>query len=187
MKSYRTKTDKADAKIIALYGTSEPFEPYSKSPITAHIRQIMATIEDFITLKVQIKNRLEALDNLPKALKVKLCEKTLIQEIVSVDKKISVLEKELEKLIENNYQEETERLESILGVGDRVAKAVVGYFGKFEKFENAKQVISFVGLEPAIRQSGSSIKGQGRISKKGNSYLRKLLDMAAMSAYRYTQ
>ena len=32
MKSYRTKTDKADAKIIALYGVSEPFEPYSKNP-----------------------------------------------------------------------------------------------------------------------------------------------------------
>ena len=66
MRMYRIKTDKADTKIIALYGANEFCEPYQpKEEKTLKIRQYMAQIEDFVQMRGQIKNRLEALDNLP--------------------------------------------------------------------------------------------------------------------------
>ena len=186
MKMYRTKTDRADAKIIAFYGKEQPLVPYQpKEQNLAKIKQIMGCIDDFIIQKGQVGNRIQSRRNMPVSLQVKICEKAYKQEIKHLDKMIEMLERELEDLIDQHYRDEVKRLKSIIGVGNRLSSVILSYFGKFEKFENAKQVISYSGLEPTIKQSGTSIAKQGRISKKGNRYLRKILYMAAMNAYRY--
>ena len=188
MKGYRTKTDKADAKIIAFYDAEQPFEAYNpKSPANAQIGQILSCIEGYIKTRTQTSNRLEALNNVPESLKSKLCEKSLLETINNLNATIACLEKELEKLIKDNYQVEAKRLKSIPGVGERTASAIIAVFGKFEHFKHAKQAISFIGLEPAIKQSGISIKGQASISKKGNAYMRGLLYMSAMSAHKFNR
>ncbi len=184
MKMYRTKTDKADAKIIAMYGAEQKFKAYKlKDEKIAKIRQYIDQIEDFIQIRGQIKNRLEGLDNLPNC--PELCKELFNKDIDNINENIRLLEKEIDELIKNNYQKESQRLKSVPGVGQRVSTAMIAHFGKFENFQKAKQVISFLGFEPAVRQSGTSINGHARISKKGNRYLRKVLYMAAMSAYRF--
>jgi transposase len=35
----------------------------------------------------------------------------------------------------------------------------------FDKFENAKQLCSYVGITPTIGESGSSVRGRSRIRK----------------------
>ncbi|MGH8474935.1 MAG: transposase [Methylococcales bacterium] len=49
-------------------------------------------------------------------------------------------------------------------------------------FTDAKQVVAFAGLAPAVRQSGTWV-GQTRISKNGDPVLRKVLYMPALSAW----
>ncbi|MGH8548357.1 MAG: transposase [Methylococcales bacterium] len=49
-------------------------------------------------------------------------------------------------------------------------------------FTDAKQVVAFAGLAPAVRQSGTWV-GQTRISKNGDPILRKVLYMPALSAW----
>jgi transposase len=46
------------------------------------------------------------------------------------------------------------------------------------------QVVAYAGLDPAPHESGTSVRGAGRISKTGNARLRRALYMAAVSAVR---
>ena len=68
MKSYRTKTDRAETHIIAMYGAEQEFKKNISQKTKKQklkIRQYMAQIEDFIQVRGQLKNRLEGLSNLP--------------------------------------------------------------------------------------------------------------------------
>ena len=57
----------------------------------------------------------------------------------------------------------------------------------FERFESAKELCSYAGLTPIIRQSGSSVNGRSRISKMGNAKLRNLLFMCSFNACKYNK
>lgn len=57
----------------------------------------------------------------------------------------------------------------------------------FELIRNKKQLISYSGLDVREKQSGTSIKGKPRISKKGNKFLRKAIFFPALSAVKYEQ
>ena len=54
----------------------------------------------------------------------------------------------------------------IPGIGERSSIAVIGHFNNFEDFENAKQVASFIGINPSPYISGTSVNGKGRAVEK---------------------
>jgi transposase len=57
----------------------------------------------------------------------------------------------------------------------------------FDKFETAKQLCSYVGITPTIRESGSSVRGRSRISKVGNKKLRNLLFLCSFTACKHNK
>jgi transposase len=75
-------------------------------------------------------------------------------------------------------------LTSIPGIGIKTALFLIVITDGFDKFENAKQLCSYVGITPTIRESGSSVRGRAIISKVRNRKLRNLLFMCSMSAYK---
>ena len=78
--------------------------------------------------------------------------------------------------------EEIERLQSIPGVGPKIAFAFVAHV-KAERFENTGQLSNYLGLVPRVYMSGQVVK-YGPITKRGNSYLRGLLVQGAWSLIR---
>jgi len=48
-----------------------------------------------------------------------------------------------------------------------------------------KALAAFVGLNPTVHQSGSSVRGKPHLSKKGNAVIRRALYMPAIVARRY--
>ena len=58
-------------------------------------------------------------------------------------------------------------------------------FLSVENFDSAKQVAAFVGLNPKPRQSGSSVRGVGKISKTGDADLRKAFYMPAVVSIKF--
>jgi len=70
--------------------------------------------------------------------------------------------------------EQIRRLQTIPGVGARLAEAIVAFIDEPERFNNGKQVGNYAGLTPKQYQSGSMDR-QGRISGQGNKLLRALL------------
>jgi transposase len=78
-------------------------------------------------------------------------------------------------------------LRSIPGVGLLTAATVLAETNGFELIRNKRQLASYAGLDVREKQSGTSIKGKPRISKKGNKYLRKALHLPALAAIRHDE
>jgi transposase len=73
---------------------------------------------------------------------------------------------------------------TIPGVGELTAATVLGEVGDISRFASVKQLIAFAGLDPAVYQSGKFTATRNKISKRGSTYLRKYLYMAAAAGIR---
>jgi transposase len=103
------------------------------------------------------------------------------QEIRELDRRIDSCERQLEALAKQIPL--VQRLLSIPGVGILIATAVVAFIGDLRRFPSARHLASYLGLVPRERSSGS-FRRLGRISKRGDIYLRALLIHGARSALR---
>lgn len=104
-----------------------------------------------------------------------------------LDKEVLAIEERLLKLVKHDQQHQLTLLKSIPGMGLKTALFLVVITNGFSKFESAKQLCSYVGITPTIRESGSSIRGRSRISKVGNKKLRNLLFLCAFSACKHNK
>lgn len=91
------------------------------------------------------------------------------------------LQKELEALFVEDATEDKDidRLRQLPGFSLMVAGLVSTVFDRQAKSE--RSWVAFAGLDVSIRQSGTW-RGRGRLTKRGNSYLRKRLFCAAWGA-----
>jgi len=95
---------------------------------------------------------------------------------------IEELKAELAGIARKLFPKEYPLLLSVPGIGDLTASALLVVTGGFGKFPGHKQLSSYLGLVPNVRQSGISISGNGHIVKCGNSRIRGIMHMGAMSA-----
>ena len=76
---------------------------------------------------------------------------------------------------------ETQLLMTIPGVSYFTALTIYAELGEISRFDDDKAVVSYVGLNPVIRESGDS-RIEGSISKRGSGRVRWLLVQAANTA-----
>jgi transposase len=74
------------------------------------------------------------------------------------------------------------RLMTVPGVNVTVAISIVAAVGDFKRFETPSQLVSYLGLNPRVHQSGNGPAVHGRITKAGHSHARGMLVEAAFSA-----
>jgi len=96
------------------------------------------------------------------------------------EQRIEIMSLKIKK--ESAGDEVIERLQSVPGVGPMVAFAFAAHVGA-ERFEDAGQVSNYLGLVPRVYISGEAVR-YGRITKRGNGYLRALLVQAAWALIR---
>jgi len=76
---------------------------------------------------------------------------------------------------------ETQLLMSIPGVSYYSALMIYAELGEIDRFDRDKEVVSYVGLNPVIRESGDS-RFEGSISKRGSGRVRWILVQCAQTA-----
>ena len=113
---------------------------------------------------------------LPEALKPSLS--SLCQEIVSLSTRIEEIEAQLEALAKQIPA--VARLRTVPGVGLLTATALYAFVGDISRFPSGRHMASFIGLTPREYSSGLR-RRLGRISKRGDVYLRMLLIHGARS------
>jgi transposase len=104
----------------------------------------------------------------------------LVESLEMCDRRIALLEKQMDE--EAAGDEMIERLQSIPGVGPKVSFAFVAHVAA-ERFENAGQLSNYLGLVPRVYMSGDTVK-YGKITKRGNGYVRALLVQGARALIR---
>ena len=186
MKMKRCKTDKADAKTITEYGCEQkPKLSTPPSPEQQALRSMTATLDGFVKQQTQLKNMLHAQKLVPSENKASI--KAIKALLKSVGAQIKKLEAEQQKLIKETDPETYELTKSVVGIGVKTATAFSAYYGDLSQFEDHKQIVASVGINPKPQESGTSLNISSGISKKGNKRLRTHLYMAALTASRHNK
>lgn len=114
-------------------------------------------------------------DYLPEMLRGALLP--VVETIDGLTTQIRAYDKQIATLVTKTYPE-AQRLMKINGVGALTALAFVLLIEDVGRFEKSRDVGSYFGLVPALRESGSS-QPQMRITKQGDVLMRRLLVTAA--------
>ena len=80
--------------------------------------------------------------------------------------------------------ERVARLMTVPGIDMVVALALVAAVGAVERFDSPQKLVSYLGLNPSVRQSGPGPAYHGRITKQGRGHARGMLVEAAWAAAR---
>lgn len=186
MRLSKIKTDKSDAKAICEYGKFNEVPLYTaKDESQAECLQLIRLIDTHLKHNTAIKNKIHGEKTL--GIPSKAVYRSLNRSLKFIDKEIVALEKRLTELVKEHQQTQLTLLKSIPGMGIKTALMLIVMTDGFTRFENSKQLCSYAGITPTIRESGSSVKGRSRISKMGNKKLRNLLFMCSFSACKHNK
>jgi transposase len=100
-----------------------------------------------------------------------------LREIDFLDSEVGLIEREL--AAQGLSSEEIRRLMTVPGVSLVSAAAFVAAIGDIQRFSSPKRLVSYLGLDPRVRQSGEAPARHGRISKQGSAEARHMLCEAA--------
>jgi len=100
----------------------------------------------------------------------------------SVTASLKRVDQKLDKL--GACDDRIKRLQTIGGVGPRLAETVVAFLDDPSRFKNSKQVGSYAGLAPRQYQSGQ-MDHQGKTGGRGNKLLRNLLVEISWTSLRH--
>jgi transposase len=100
-----------------------------------------------------------------------------LREVDFLDSEIALVEREL--AAQALCSPEIRRLMTVPGVSLVSAATFVAVVGDVKRFSSPKKLVSYVGLDPKVRQSGEAPARHGRISKQGSAPARHMLCEAA--------
>jgi len=186
MKLSKIKTDKSDAKHIyeyALHVSPNLWKGESKDQQECF--QLLRLLSVYTKQSTQLKNKMHGEFTLGNPSKDVV--KSLARHLKALKKEILKLEEVLLEKVKKEHQNSLTLLKSIPGIGEKTAVTLLVFTDGFKRFENAKELCSYSGLTPIIRESGSSVKGRPRISKMGNTKLRNLLFLCSFNACKYNR
>jgi transposase len=126
------------------------------------LQQLLRRLEDLKNLLQIEKNHLEvAVTNEIK--------KSIEFIVKSLNKQIKEIIKLINEIINQHpeLQKKQKLLATIPGIGEATMIQILSFID-IDNFNNIKQLVAFLGLNPKHRQSGKSINGYSRISKTGN-------------------
>lgn len=184
----KTVTDKTASEAIAQFGLERNLDKWEKpSPVFKKIKQLTRERDQIIQGRTMVKNQLhaeqaEAEPNKTSIIRTKKRIEFLNKQEKEVTAEIATLLKADEKI--NGL---VRLLCSLPGVGILTAATVLGETNGFDLIRNKRQLTSYAGLDVKEKQSGTSVKGKPKISKKGNRFLRKALHLPALTAIRHDE
>jgi transposase len=186
--SVKTITDKTASQAIAQFGLERSLDRWqAPNPLYKKMRQLTRERDQLTAEVVVLKNQLHA-----EGAQAQPNKKSIMrtqQRIALIQKQQVEILSELKQLASENSEVKQliELLCSIIGVGFLTSVIVLAETNAFELIRNKGQLTSYAGLDVREKQSGTSVKGKPRISKKGNKYLRKAMYMPALAAIRHDE
>jgi len=203
MEVRKQKTDRRDAELLLKLLLEDRFpEVWVPSLEMRDVRQLLLHRHKLVGMRRQVKNQLQhlalnqgvqkkwklwsragrqLLQELPLSGWTARRRKDLLRWLDELDQEIAELDRAVEQ--EAGQHAVARLLQTHPGIGPVTSLAFVLTLGKIERFQHSRQVVSYLGLNPAENSSGGRQR-LGGISKQGNPMLRSLLVEAGQSASR---
>jgi len=181
----KSKNDKIDARGLAQMGAEQQlmhWKPFSES--IYGLRSLTRYCEQLSEHRTMYKNQYSALSY--GMYQVEDVKKQLLELIKTVEKQIAETKKRIEKMVKQDEKiwERMEKILKIKGLGIYSLATIIAETNGFEMFNNERQLCSYAGYDIVENQSGKR-NGKTRISKKGNSHIRRILHLPSLSVVRY--
>lgn len=174
----RNKTDKLDAALIADFcRTQAPNAWTPLSPERQELRALVRHLDDLKQEYQRVKNRIEA----------QRISAVVMRQLKQQKRFFEGQMTQTEQLIRQHIdqfpdlKQPRDLLRTIPGLGDSTACRLIAELGDVRRFDNVRQIVAYVGLNPRQHQSGKKRATHG-ISKTGPASLRAALYMPAIVA-----
>jgi transposase len=197
----RAKTDRLDAQALAkllMCGLLDPV--WTPDERTRALRRLTNRRERIVRARTRAKNEAHGVlsrnlcerppvtDAFGKAGRDWLAELALpvderltldgcLRQVDFLDGEIAAIDREIAK--QALAWPEVLRLMTVPGVNVQTAATFMASIGDIRRFPSARKLVSYLGLDPRVRQSGNSPARHGRISKAGASEARHMLGEVA--------
>ena len=182
----KSKTDQIDARVLSRFGIERKHQLWQPpSPVLLELRNLTRYY-------VQLQEQKTALNNIKHSKEASHHVQHFILKsnrvlVKQLEKQIQACKQQIEQLLLTDPQlkERVDKVLTLKGVGLITVVTIIAETFGFEHFKSIKQVVSYAGYDVVQRESGTSVKGKTRISKKGNRYIRNALYFPAMVSCRY--
>lgn len=178
----RAKTDPTDAGVIADYvRTQTPGRWVPPPPEARQLQALVRRLDALLEMRTQETNRLE--------LAAAIVRPSIEATVTHLDTEIGAMKQQIATHIDQFPTLRTQRdlIVSIPGIGDTTAAIVLGELLDITRFPSARKMAAFSGLVPHVRQSGTSVRGRGTLSRLGAARVRKALYFPALTAIRHNR
>jgi transposase len=202
----KIKTDTIDAGVLAqLYASGFLPEVWIPDEATQALRRQVTRRNQIVRQRTRLKNIIQSILHahlIPSCPAADLCGSKgrawLSEQVLPGDERLAVERhlREFDRLgedlavIERDLarsalaDENVTRLMAIPGVDMVVALAVIAAIGDINRFGEPQKLVSYLGLNPSVRQSGPGPPHHGRITKQGRGHARGMLVEAAWATAR---
>lgn len=173
----QVKTDRHDALAIRRTLLTGAGYRYTDTPDILALKTLVQEREALCRMKAETKQRAHA-----HLLRAQAAGLPLHDSFSGAIKLLAYEMRAIERQM-NTYAPETQALlRSIPGIGQVTAAALVAYIGDIHRFASPEKLVAYLGLDCRVHESGTSIRGRGYLTKRGNRYLRHVLFNAAFIA-----
>jgi len=182
----RSKTDSADAQVLAEFSKRMEFKAWQRPSRTAlALRAITRHIEALGVEHTRAFNRLHAARG---SMGTPRCVvEDLKRSMAGLQGRMKKLRREARAQVDSNerMREQFRLLVGMPGIAEISALQILGELVLLAPDLNARQWVARSGLDPAHRDSGTSVHKPARISRAGSRHLRRALYMPALAAVRW--
>jgi len=182
----RSKTDPADAQVLAEYARRMPFQGWHPPQAAAwELRAITRHLAALTQQRTRQMNRLHAASASQTG--SRCVQQDLKRSLRDVDRRMEKMRRQARAVIQQDAELRFRfaLLLSIPGIGEISALNLLGELALLAPGLSVRQWVAHSGLDPAHHQSGTSVLRRSRISRAGNRYLRRALYMPALVAVRH--
>jgi len=183
----KSKNDKIDAQGLALMCAQQKFDLWK--PIAKfyyELRLLTRHYQSTQEAKTMFNNQQHALKY--SGYSSKTVSKQLNLTIALFDKQIKESKKSIVEFINTNdeVKRKVYQICKIKGVDVLTVATVIAETSGFELFKNIRQLASYAGYDVIENQSGKHV-GKTKISKRGNSRIRRILHMSSLNVVRFKE
>lgn len=176
----KVKNDKVDAQLLSDIGKrlQDDFPTFQSTRSDVITKKRLSLLNTLSKKNQSLKRALKSFQSVTSSLDQEegLGIQHLADAISKLEEAIKEIEKQITKDCSNNSI--TKKLEKIQGISTKTASKLSAYLNG-ASFENKKQMVGFAGMDISVRQSGTSIHSNGKLTKRGDPGLRKTLFQAA--------